>query len=31
VSRRRVLLAVAIAAVALAAALVHRIVTPVPS
>jgi hypothetical protein len=31
VSRRRILLAVAIAAVAVAAALVHRLVTPVPS
>jgi hypothetical protein len=31
VSRRRVLLGVAIAAVAVGAALVHRLVTPVPS
>jgi len=31
VSRRRVLLAVAVVAVGVAAALVHRLVTPVPS
>jgi len=31
VTRRRILLAVAITAVVIAAALVHRLVTPVPS